>query len=143
LGTWQFRFGDPARGAQSEPGAAEICARDAVTRAALVRVDVTADVDHVLREGSFKTHLPSLAETQEAVYAACARWPAAALRDARSGSEPRTGRAWPRGASADPPAALVRAAALRHSLAARVRALFRHEHWNVGLVDAPIVDVGV
>jgi len=143
-GVWRFHFGDWTRYRGGPVGFWEVCDGESVSAALLIRVLHTRDSVVVLRDGHFRTDLLSYARNKAKMLARVTRWPAQVCVDIRNGA---TG---PFSASALSGAAKVRAKPTRRQLftcacriAARTfvaawRSLFRHDQWNVGLVDQPI-----
>ncbi len=133
--TWSFSFGG---GRPDEiAGARELCAGEGAVRAALVAHGSHGDTS--VKRGWFGVVAHSYEQTIDGVRFGAARWPAEVMRERAVGLSDRAEpfAAAPRDGSAAPRSALE-----RHLAGASVRArrdyLFRHEHWNVGIVDRPI-----
>jgi hypothetical protein len=143
-GVWRFAFGDWTHYRGQPTGFWEVYEGASVTGALLARELPQRDALIVLREGYLRTDLRSCALNRTRIEERVARWPAQICVDIRNGvverfsSAPLIAGAAPR----QPPTRLQRARcqALRAVRAARLawRALFRHDQWNVGLVDQPI-----
>jgi hypothetical protein len=142
-GVWRFQFGD-WRTYRGEPaGFWEVYDRCAESVAMLVRLHPDPDTVTVLREGCLRTRLLSVAKNREQLERRFTHWPAevcGALRErqAACSGPPLTSRSVPR----KPPTPWQRAA-LRAHIALRMaatglRSLFRHDEWNIGIIDRPI-----
>jgi hypothetical protein len=143
-GTWRFHFGDWTRYRGGPAGFWEVYEGESVSGALLTRVVNSRDSVIVLREGYFRTNLLSYATNRVNMLARVTSWPAQVCVDIRNGSTSRFSQTAVRGA------AHVRIAPTRRELlmcgcriAARTlltvwRSLFRHDQWNLGVVEQPI-----
>ena len=143
-GVWRFHFGDWVRYRGGPPGFWEVYDGASVTSALLTRLLPDRDSVLVLRDGHFRTDSLSYTRNREHILARVGRWPAQVCLDIRNGATSRFSANALRGA------AQVRCAPGRPELficscriAARKvqvawRSLFRHDQWNVGLVEQPI-----
>ena len=137
LGVWSFLFGSTAS-ASTDPADA---AGDALLRREpLLHAQLLRDGARAVRAGWYETVPHSLRQTVDAACFGAAHWPAHAARIVAAGlrleEEP---------AITAPPPAMDAAARLRlraalaaRAIGARLGYLFRHEHWNVGIVRSPI-----
>jgi hypothetical protein len=143
-GVWRFEFGDWTRGRGKPPGFWEVYDGAHVTSALLARELARHDALIVLRDGYLRTELRSYVRNRERLEACVARWPAQVCVDIRNGAVERFGTApLIAGAAARAlPTRRQRARCRLRSIAQVVRfawnSLFRHDQWNVGLVDQPI-----
>lgn len=143
-GVWQFQFGDWTRYRGGPAGFWEVYDGECVSGALLTRVLPDRDSVTVLRDGYFRTDLLSYASNRAKLLARVTGWPAQVCVDIRNGAISRLSEKAARGAGH------VRSVPTRWQLfmcgcriAARTlvvawRSLFRHDQWNVGLVDQPI-----
>lgn len=143
-GVWRFHFGDWVRYRGGPPGFWEVYDGASVTSALLTRLMVDRDSVLVLRDGHFRTDSLSYIRNREHIFARVSRWPAQVCLDIRNRATSRFSAKPVRGA------APVRSAPAQRQLficACRIaarkvqvawRSLFRHDQWNVGLVEQPI-----
>jgi hypothetical protein len=143
-GLWRYQLGD-WQSLRAEPaGFWEVYERRSVSSAMLVRVQPDPDFFIILREAHVRTQLHSWRRNRERLQARCAQWAAQLCRDIRngelgqfSGSSSRClalRRARPTFGQS-----ILYAARIGTRLAlAAARELFRHEQWNVGVVEQPI-----
>jgi hypothetical protein len=143
LGIWRYHWGDWTHYRGSRPGFWEVFDHCPVSAALLVRLCPDPDVVHVLREGYVRTHALSAHKNREQLFMRFTHWPAQVCREISTGrvgggaSTPRRG-----GALRAPPTAwqrtwLVARIAIR-AAGTGFRSLFRHDQWNVGIIDLPI-----
>ncbi len=155
-GVWAFRHGSPS--AAGPPGAEEILRGVQVLESALVRLE-RGGMGRVLHRGWSPVTPDSLSQTRDACLSSVAAWPAREVRRlievrrlalACRGTGGSAGTGPARGTTTErlPPRSwrpLSRPAAAR--FVARVwrsrartlwTSLFRHQQWNIGLVDAPV-----
>ena len=138
LGYWTFLYGEtPARIA---PGLLEFLAGG---RAAFVRLArlLPGGRAVILREGSVKTVLHSLAATRGRLIEAASRWPAQKLAELARGGGPPAGievelparnRAAQISLRARLPVALLR------NIGRRVKVQLTRERWRIGIIEQPI-----
>jgi len=143
-GVWHFQFGDWTRYRGGPAGFWEVYDGESVSSALLSRLLPDRDSVLVLRDGHFRTDTLSYTGNRNNIVAHVTRWPAQVCLDIRHGATTRFSANALRGA------ARMRSAPTRWHLficacriAARTvevawRSLFRHDQWNVGLVDQPI-----
>jgi hypothetical protein len=143
-GVWRFQFGDWTRYRGGPAGFWEVYDGASVSSALLTRLLPDRDSVQVLRDGHFRTETRSYTANRDNILARVARWPAQVCLDIRNGTTSRFNENAVRGAAS------VRSAPTRWQLficgcriAARTvavawQSLFRHDQWNVGLVDQPI-----
>jgi hypothetical protein len=143
-GVWRFEFGDWTRYRGAPPGFWEVYDGAHVTGALLARELPRHDALIVLRDGYVRTELRSYARNREMLEACVTRWPAQVCADIRNGATERfSAQPLVAGAAAHLPPTPVQRARCRLRSVARTahfawRSLFRHDQWNVGLVDQPI-----
>ncbi len=167
-GVWRFHFGDWTSYRGTPGGYWEVFDGCAASAALLVRIQPDPDVVEVLREGCWRTELLSARKNREALQSRVASWPADMCRallsadaanaaDAADVADVAAGGgacatlytvagAAPelrRGAPVRPPPGPWQRAQLLVRIALRVarvafRSLFRHDQWNIGIVDQPI-----
>jgi hypothetical protein len=144
---WAFRFGaiDGVRDPEDPPAFDELLRGDPV-----VRADLIGDRDGVLKTGWFETTPHSYGETADTILFGAAQWPARVFGEIAAGLTFGSGStgvsaigARSAGAGRGALARAWRRLALMSKLAARgialrLHYLFRHEHWNVGIVRRPI-----
>lgn len=144
-GVWRYQFGDWVN-YRGSPGFWEVYEHCEVTSAMLVRVHRDPDTVVVLRQGFLRTRQLSARKNRQQMLERFTHWPAQECRAIAAGGAGR-GRAPTVLQSIRRP----RSPTLRQRtlLAARIagraaatgyRALFRHDQWNVGIVDRPIAD---
>jgi hypothetical protein len=140
FGTWWFRFGARPRSDEGPIAFWELLRGEPVVEGAL------EGDGGPIKMGWFATISHSYAQTVDEVCFGAAPWAARACREIASGLELDRAKAAPLEAR---PAGRPHAAA-RLSLALtlawraallRLHYLFRHEHWNVGIVERPIADL--
>jgi hypothetical protein len=143
-GVWSFQFGDWTRYRGGPAGFWEVYDGASVSSALLTRLLPDLNAVQVLRDGHYRTDTLSYRANRDNILARIIRWPAQVCLDIRNGAISRFNENGVRGA------AHVRSAPTRRQLficrcriAARTvevawRSLFRHDQWNVGLVDQPI-----
>jgi hypothetical protein len=143
-GVWRFQFGDWTRYRGGPAGFWEVYDGESVSGALLIRVLHTRDSVLVLRDGYFRTDLLSYARNQAKMLACVTRWPSQVCVDIRNGTIGRFSENGVRGAAEVRPGPTRRQRFMCSCrIAARMvavawRSLFRHDQWNVGLVDQPI-----
>jgi hypothetical protein len=143
-GVWRFHLGDWLTYRGLPEGYWEVFDGCAASAALLVRVQTDPDVVEVLREGWLRTDVLSVRRNQEALFARIATWPAEVCRQLLAGGTrgPVPGELR-RGALPRPPPSALQRARLRVRVALRAagvgfRSFFRHDQWNIGIVDQPI-----
>ncbi len=144
-GLWRYQFGDWVRYRGEPAGFWEVYDRCPESAALLVRVQPDPDEVIVLREGYLRTRFLSVAKNREQLQARFTRWPAelcAEIRRKRS-AEPCTGPVRRSQAPIRRPPTVGQRGALAARLALRAattgfRSLFRHDQWNIGIIDQPI-----
>jgi hypothetical protein len=145
LGVWRYQWGDWVDYRGSPGGFWEVYDHCPVSAAALVRLHPDPDLVEVLREGFLRTHMLSARKNLNQLLMRFTHWPAQVCRDIghrpshQLGSRPAPRRG---GAVRAPPTVGQRAVlAVRLTLRAAAtgfRSLFRHDQWNIGIVDLPI-----
>jgi hypothetical protein len=141
-GTWRFLWGGVPGG--EARGFWEVFQAAAVSSAQLVRVHPDGHRVTVLKEGHLRTRSLSVTANRDQWHSRFASWPAeVCARLVRAPDRAFEERA----AHAAPPAPRpAQRAVLRLRIGARMaaaawRALFRHDQWNVGILDRPLADV--
>ncbi len=143
-GVWAFRFGDWERYRGTSGGFWESYEAEPLTAALLVRLQHAAEAVVVLREGYVRTNVLSAARNLDQLLTRVARWPAQVCVDIQNGildrlsSPPQVSRARPRAAPTRAELLAFKCRVLARTLRTLLRSLFRHDQWNVGLVDQPI-----
>jgi hypothetical protein len=167
-GVWRFIFGDWVNFRGTPAGFWEVYEGCPASSALLARLHSDPDMVEVLREGCVRTELLSVRKNRQQLLERFTHWPAQACRellagasaaiDASAGAGPgvtapnaATGAsdaagakpALRRGARPRPPPVAWQRAVLFARIAVRaaaegLRSLFRHDQWNVGIVDQPI-----
>lgn len=143
FGVWRQQSGDWVR-YRGEPGGFwEVYDGEPVSCAMLVRLQADLDEVIVLREATVRTSQVSWRrnrrQLQEFVF-----WAAQVCTDLRNGnrqvliSAPRRASRPPRGLPTPGQRLVCRVRTLLRLAASALRDLFRHEQWNVGVVDQPI-----
>jgi len=147
LGAWAFEHGDGRSDQVEHSGFEEIVDRQPVIRVALRRLSNRAGSGHILREGWFRAAPESFARTRDRLFLGSAGWPALVCRAVRLGiSDAAASSSAPAPAS---PASTHRTpglGTLLRFMAVTVRARLgrywhhglRHDHWNIGIIDAPV-----
>jgi hypothetical protein len=143
-GVWRYHFGDWTTYRDSV-GFWEVYERCAVSTALLVRVQADPDAVVILREGHLRTLQLSASRNAGQLLGRFTHWPAELCRELTYGRfQPARGQAVLRtkaGARGTPTAG--QRARLNLRVAVRIaatawRSFFRHDQWNIGIVDAPI-----
>ena len=143
-GVWQFQFGDWTRYRGGPVGFWEVYDGESVSAALLTRALPSCESVMVLRSGYFRTNLLSYTRNRAKLLGCVSSWPAQLCVDIRNDVTSRFSSSEVHGA------AKVRGMPTRRQLitcwcriAVRVsgliwRSLFRHDQWNVGIVEQPI-----
>jgi len=143
-GVWQFQFGDWTRYRGGPAGFWEVYDGESVSGALLTRVLPSRDTVIILRDGYVRTAALSYTANRNNLLARVTRWPAQVCVDIRHGATARFSQNAVRGA------ARVRNLPTRRELftcrcrigaravAVAWRSLFRHDQWNVGVVEQPV-----
>jgi hypothetical protein len=143
-GAWRFHFGDWTRYRGNPPGFWEVYDGEFISGALLGRELQSHDAVIILRDGHFRTDLRSAARNRAMLETRVAFWAAQVCTDIRNGVTDRFRAVPVTGATMlhTPP---TRMQHVRCSMRAAIRALrlawqslFRHDQWNVGLVEQPI-----
>lgn len=143
-GVWKYEFGDWTNYRGEPAGFWEVHQHETVSAAMLVRPTSDPDAVIVLREGYLRTNLLSAAANRRQLQRCCALWATQLIADIGNGVVARF-TAEPRRAGSRPRLPPTRGQLLQHAcrIAARLvlkaaSDLFRHEQWNVGIVEQPI-----
>jgi hypothetical protein len=153
-GVWRYEFGDWVTYRGAPHGFWEVYDDCPVSAAMLVRVQPDPAVVDVLRDGFLRTRRLSARNNRQQLLERFTHWPAQVCRDIGLGRLAPQGGATPTlrtGAATRGPPTLLQRSALGLCLAWRVaatgfHALFRHDQWNIGIVDRPIeqfLNIGV
>src|ERR1700733_4882014 len=143
-GTWRFRFGDWTSYRGNPPGFWEVYDGECVSGVLLTRELRSSDAVIILRDGYFRTELRSPTRNRAMLEARVARWPAQLCADIRNGVTERFNSPAVAGAAQvrSPPARLQQARLRTRTTLRTLRlvwqSLFRHDQWNVGLIEQPI-----
>jgi hypothetical protein len=143
-GVWSFRHGDPEKCRGNPPGFWEIFNGDCVTGASLQKLTRPPETAVILRKGFVRTVDYSYARNLDAICSEGARWAKQVCVDIGngvatyldSGSSQLRFRQ-----SAVPTNAQVFRFIVKmmlNRLCKEWRQLFRHDRWNIGILDAPI-----
>jgi hypothetical protein len=146
LGIWRYQWGDWTHYRGSPAGFWEVFDHSPVSAALLVRLHPDPDIVEVLREGYVRTQALSARKNREQLFMRFTHWPAQVCRDLGlrpSGGAAAATPATRRGGARRPPPAAWQRAVLAARVAMRAastgfRSLFRHDQWNVGIIDLPI-----
>lgn len=145
-GIWSFHHGDPERYRGRPACFWEIYQGDDATGAVLQRLTERLDGGIVLKKGFVRTVKYSYARTIDAIYLESSRWPAQVCREllrgdayAREGP-PSPMRAPIRRAPTNREMVLFLLKLLRNVVGHIAHALFRHDVWSIGVVDARLSD---
>jgi len=156
FGMWRFGWGDWVHDRGAHAPFWEVYERDPVSAGMLVRLTADPDEVIVLRQGFLRTQALSARRNREQWYQRFVEWPAAVCREIMNRERPNLSpdaglresgllnapRLAAQRAPRRAPSALARAV-----LAARIgvriaatayRALFRHDQWNIGIIDRPL-----
>jgi hypothetical protein len=143
-GVWRYHFGDWTTYRDSA-GFWEVYEQCAVSSALLVRVQADPDAVVVMREGHLRTLQLSASRNAQQLQERFTHWPAELCRELTHGRfQPARGAALLRTtatARGTPTAAQRALLAMRVAVgiaATAWRSFFRHDQWNIGIVDAPI-----
>jgi hypothetical protein len=143
-GLWRYQLGDWQRLRADPAGFWEVYERQPVSTAMLVQVQPDPDFFIVLREAHVRTHLRSWRGNREQLQARCAQWAAQLCRDIRNGelqqfsSAPSRCQRLRRARPTFGQSIIYAVRILTRIALAAARELFRHEQWNVGVVEQPI-----
>ena len=144
-GVWTFCHFDEEKYRGGPVGFWEIYNNDSVTGASLRRLGDFANAGVVLKKGFLKTISYSYPRNIDAICFESARWPAQVCVDIRNGcasylNHTPSNRDVPiLGTPGNAHFLIFVGRTLRNALAAVYRLLFCQEHWNIGVVYAPIV----
>lgn len=143
-GVWSFQFGEVERCGRGPPYYWKIVHGEPVMAAILQRITAGSAGGIVLREGFFKTVPESYRKSLEKVLSSVTRWPAQVCVDLANGragyldgpaaDRHDTGYTSPTNSEAF--LGILKIAA--NWLKAKTRVLFRHEGWNVGVIEQPL-----
>ncbi len=142
-GVWRYHFGDWLEYRSRAAGFWEVYDHCAQSVALLVRVHRDPDAVTVLREGCLRTRLLSVARNREQLQRRFTHWPAEVCAEIRRKGVPGTAselrsRAAVRGRPTLGQRAVLRARIALRVAAAGLRSLFRHDEWNIGIIDQPV-----
>jgi hypothetical protein len=143
-GVWSFHHGDEQRSQGGPPCFWEIYRGDPVTGARLHRLTDRPEAGIVLHRGFFRTIDQSYVENLDQAHFGSAEWPARVCADIRNGNTayldgpPTMSEAPNDGHPGGAQLFLFVVKLLRNFARSQWRQVWRADHWNVGLVDAPI-----
>jgi hypothetical protein len=143
-GTWRFHFGDWIRYRGNPPGFWEVYDGECISGVLLTRELRSPDAAIILRDGYFRTELRSPTRNRAMLEARVARWAAQICADIRNGVTDCFNAPAVAGAKQlrNSPTRMqqVRCSTRTAMRALRLtwQSLFRHDQWNVGLVEQPI-----
>lgn len=144
-GIWRYHWGDWVNYRGAPGGFWEVYDHHPVSAALLVRVQSDPDAVVVLREGFLRTRLLSFAKNREQMRARFSHWPAQVCRDLRGNrtQDPCAGPLLRTHALVRRPPTAWQWGVFGLRIAVRTavigfRSLFRHDQWNIGIIDEPI-----
>jgi hypothetical protein len=144
-GAWRYQLGDWLNYRGPAGGFWEVYDHSPVSTVLLARVTADPDVIVVLREAVLRTRALSVSKNRHQLLNGFTHWPAQVCRDIRLGkfAAPNTQAALRARTAARPAPRAWHRAVLFLRIAARIaaagfRSLFRHDQWNIGIVDCPI-----
>ncbi len=144
-GVWRFQFGGRSAPSGAPIGFWEVYENQPITGALLTRVHGNPDRVAVLREGYFRTQSLSCRKNQEQLLSRIAPWPAQICSALLNGASeifsdpvilkerPGTPRFPNRGHRL-----LCRVRILARVASSAWQSLFRHDQWNIGVVNQPV-----
>jgi hypothetical protein len=143
-GVWRYHFGDLTQRRGGPVGFWETYEHRPISNALLVRLQLDPATVIILRDGHLRTNLLSCVENQRQLLSRFTHWPAQLCTDIRNGTIDRL--CGPAVCALTPQRTrptrwqLLEYQRRRLIRAARAafRSLFRHEQWNVGIVNQPI-----
>lgn len=143
-GVWQIRIGDWTRDHAGPGGFWEVYDSTPVSTVRLVCLQADPDAAFVLREAHLRTALLSHARNEAQLLARSIRWPAQVCNDIRNGvtsrwhGRPLRGAVSPRSWPNRWHILSYRCRIIARFARFAFRSLFRHDQWNIGIVDQPI-----
>jgi hypothetical protein len=144
-GAWRYQLGDWLNYRGPGGGFWEVYDRSPVSAVLLARLTADPDVIVVLREAVLRTRALSVSKNRQQLLGGFTHWPAQVCRDIRlgkfTGLNTKTGLlagAAPRPAPNAWHRTLLTLRIAARAAAAGFRSLFRHDQWNIGIVDCPI-----
>lgn len=143
-GVWKYLCGDWTRYRGGPAGFWEVYDGDSVSAAMLVRLTRDPDAVVVLREGYLRTNIRSAVKNKRALEDRCVRWAAQLVEDIRNQvlrrftAEPLRSSAAARGTPSAVQRLRYRCKITSRLAVAAWSDLFRHEQWNIGIVEQPI-----
>jgi hypothetical protein len=143
-GVWSFQHGDPEKCRGNPPGFWEIFNADCVTGASLQKLTRRSETGVILRKGFVRTVDYSYARNLDAICSEAARWAKQVCVDIGNGVATYLDSGSPQlrlGPSPVPTNTQVFrfiVTMMLNRLRKEWRQLFRHDRWNIGILDAPI-----
>jgi hypothetical protein len=144
-GAWRYQLGDWLNYRGPGGGFWEVYDHSPVSAVLLVRMTADPDVIVVLREAVLRTQALSVSKNRHQLLSGFTHWPAQVCRDIRLGKfaaldtqAARRARAAARPAPNAWHRAVLSARTALRIAATGFRSLFRHDQWNIGIVDSPI-----
>ena len=143
-GTWSYCHSDHEKREDASPCFWEIYNGDDVTGAALLRLTNKPNVNVVLKKGYFRTVKYSYSQNIDRIYYGTVQWPAQVCVDIHNGiarylaDTPVEDNVQRHDIPNNVQILLFAIILLRNMLVLGLRALFRHDQWNIGVVRAPI-----
>jgi len=144
-GAWRYQLGDWLNYRGPGGGFWEVYDHSPVSAVLLVRMTADPDVIVVLREAVLRTQALSVSKNRHQLLSGFTHWPAQVCRDIRLGKfaaldtqAARRARAAARPAPNAWHRAVLSARTALRIAATGFHSLFRHDQWNIGIVDSPI-----
>jgi hypothetical protein len=145
LGVWRYHVGDWSDYRGGPPAFWEVYDAAPATAVLLLRDGTDPAIALVLRQGFLRSQILSVRKNRTQLLNRAADWPARVCREiARTGLAEAPGIATlrteggPRRLPSPLQRARLSARILARMAAVGVRSLFRHDQWNIGIIDRPI-----
>ncbi|MFX1384036.1 MAG: hypothetical protein ACFFBP_16485 [Promethearchaeota archaeon] len=144
FGIWSYHHGDEKKYRGGPPLFWEIFYNDPISGTILQRLTDRLDAGIVLKKGYYKTINYSLSKNRERIYAECPHWPALLCIDIKNGNadylngEPSETKAPIYRRPKNGKMVLFLFKIFLHYIKYIFNKLFKHEIWNIGIVENPI-----